>query len=108
MDEGADLAFKQVSSSVGITDLCVVYRDFRYIVDAAGSQERATSIWLKEKLGPSFPGGLCVCNVRHGRLRCTLLQNLQDFGDGGAFPEIHVAQYPMNMGKKKKAVSLDL
>ena len=20
--------------------------------------------------------------------------NLQDFGDGGAFPEIHVAQYP--------------
>ena len=26
---------------------------------------------------------------------------LQDFGDGGAFPEIHMAQYPMNMGKKK-------
>eukprot|EP01090_Pellita_catalonica_P003536 TRINITY_DN13204_c0_g1_i1.p1 TRINITY_DN13204_c0_g1~~TRINITY_DN13204_c0_g1_i1.p1 ORF type:complete len:639 (+),score=134.32 TRINITY_DN13204_c0_g1_i1:36-1952(+) len=23
-----------------------------------------------------------------------------DFGDGGAFPEIHVAQYPLNMGKK--------
>ena len=22
-----------------------------------------------------------------------------DFGDGGAFPEIHVAQYPMDMGK---------
>ena len=25
----------------------------------------------------------------------------QDFGDGGAYPEIHVAQYPLNMGKKK-------
>ncbi|NWI17007.1 SNW1 protein, partial [Crypturellus soui] len=25
-----------------------------------------------------------------------------DFGDGGAFPEIHVAQYPLDMGKKKK------
>ena len=26
---------------------------------------------------------------------------LQDFGDGGAFPEIHVAQYPLGMGEKK-------
>lgn len=25
----------------------------------------------------------------------------KDFGDGGAFPEIHVAQYPMGMGMKK-------
>ena len=24
---------------------------------------------------------------------------LEDFGDGGAFPEIHVVQYPLNMGK---------
>eukprot|EP01129_Flabellula_baltica_P010705 TRINITY_DN4549_c0_g1_i1.p1 TRINITY_DN4549_c0_g1~~TRINITY_DN4549_c0_g1_i1.p1 ORF type:complete len:635 (-),score=203.74 TRINITY_DN4549_c0_g1_i1:36-1940(-) len=27
-------------------------------------------------------------------------RNVQDFGDGGAFPEIHVPQYPLNMGKK--------
>ncbi|KFW81838.1 SNW domain-containing protein 1, partial [Manacus vitellinus] len=27
---------------------------------------------------------------------------LEDFGDGGAFPEIHVAQYPLDMGRKKK------
>lgn len=37
---------------------------------------------------------------------------LQDYGDGGAFPEIHVAQYPLNMGTKKSssnalAVQLD-
>lgn len=25
----------------------------------------------------------------------------QDFGDGGAFPEIHYAQYPLDMGRKK-------
>ena len=25
----------------------------------------------------------------------------KDFGDGGAFPEIHVAQYPLGMGKTK-------
>lgn len=28
-----------------------------------------------------------------------------DFGDGGAFPEIHVAQYPLNMGRKEAEVS---
>lgn len=26
----------------------------------------------------------------------------QDFGDGGAFPEIAVAQYPLNMGREGK------
>uniref|UniRef100_A0A3B4C6R9 SNW domain-containing protein 1 n=1 Tax=Pygocentrus nattereri TaxID=42514 RepID=A0A3B4C6R9_PYGNA len=29
-------------------------------------------------------------------------RSLEDFGDGGAFPEIHVAQYPLDMGRKKK------
>eukprot|EP01091_Cochliopodium_minus_P013055 TRINITY_DN4101_c0_g1_i1.p1 TRINITY_DN4101_c0_g1~~TRINITY_DN4101_c0_g1_i1.p1 ORF type:complete len:585 (+),score=217.10 TRINITY_DN4101_c0_g1_i1:24-1778(+) len=29
-------------------------------------------------------------------------RKLEDFGDGGAFPEIHVAQYPMNMGRSSK------
>ena len=26
---------------------------------------------------------------------------VQDFGDGGAYPEIAVAQYPLGMGQKK-------
>ena len=25
--------------------------------------------------------------------------DLADFGDGGAFPEIHLTQFPLNMGK---------
>jgi len=29
-----------------------------------------------------------------------LLYIFQDFGDGGAYPEIAVAQYPLNMGIK--------
>ncbi|XP_024967598.1 SNW/SKI-interacting protein A-like [Cynara cardunculus var. scolymus] len=29
----------------------------------------------------------------------------QDFGDGGAFPEIHYGQYPLEMGRKKDAAS---
>lgn len=28
-----------------------------------------------------------------------------DFGDGGAFPEIHVAQYPLDMGKQGKSTN---
>ena len=38
-------------------------------------------------------------------------RSLQDFGDGGAFPEIHVAQYPRHMGNphvtKAKAPPVD-
>lgn len=30
------------------------------------------------------------------------LFDIQDFGDGGAFPEIQVAQYPLGMGMKGK------
>jgi len=26
----------------------------------------------------------------------------EDYGDGGAFPEIGIRQYPLNMGRKKK------
>ncbi|KAF9186609.1 mRNA splicing protein [Haplosporangium sp. Z 767] len=29
----------------------------------------------------------------------------EDFGDGGAFPEIHSAQYPLDMGRKKKSTT---
>jgi SNW domain-containing protein 1 len=35
--------------------------------------------------------------------RQLLLRFSEDFGDGGAFPEIHVAQYPLDMGRKTKA-----
>uniref|UniRef100_A0A6M2EIT9 SKI-interacting protein SKIP SNW domain-containing protein n=1 Tax=Populus davidiana TaxID=266767 RepID=A0A6M2EIT9_9ROSI len=30
-------------------------------------------------------------------------RKVEDFGDGGAFPEIHVAQYPLDMGRNKSA-----
>lgn len=28
-----------------------------------------------------------------------------DFGDGGAYPECHIAQYPLDLGKKKVSYS---
>ncbi|OMO82662.1 hypothetical protein CCACVL1_11828 [Corchorus capsularis] len=30
-------------------------------------------------------------------------RKVEDFGDGGAFPEIHIAQYPLGMGREKGA-----
>jgi len=32
-------------------------------------------------------------------------RTIHDFGDGGSFPEIHVAQFPLGMGKPKKEKS---
>ncbi|CAK9258725.1 unnamed protein product [Sphagnum jensenii] len=31
-------------------------------------------------------------------------RKVEDFGDGGAFPEIHVAQYPLEMGRKEAKI----
>ncbi|EDV20286.1 uncharacterized protein TRIADDRAFT_51016 [Trichoplax adhaerens] len=37
----------------------------------------------------------------YGHRKGWVPRSLEDFGSGGAFPEIHVAQYPLNMGRKK-------
>jgi SNW domain-containing protein 1 len=37
----------------------------------------------------------------YGRRSGWIPRTLEDYGDGGSFPEIHVAQYPLEMGKKK-------
>ncbi|XP_018327577.1 puff-specific protein Bx42 [Agrilus planipennis] len=38
----------------------------------------------------------------YGQRRGWIPRRLTDFGEGGAFPEIHVAQYPLEMGQKGK------
>jgi SNW domain-containing protein 1 len=37
----------------------------------------------------------------YGRRRGFVPRSIADFGDGGAFPEVHVAQYPLGMGTKE-------
>eukprot|EP01047_Picozoa_sp_COSAG01_P018804 COSAG01_NODE_1027_length_12036_cov_4.718857_5_plen_517_part_00 len=37
----------------------------------------------------------------YGRRQGFVPRTVDDFGDGGAFPEVHVAQYPLNMGRKR-------
>jgi SNW domain-containing protein 1 len=48
----------------------------------------------------------------YGRRRNFLPKRAEDFGDGGAFPEIHVLQYPLDMGrpgtKSSALVSVDV
>uniref|UniRef100_A0A0A9WFY9 SNW domain-containing protein 1 n=1 Tax=Lygus hesperus TaxID=30085 RepID=A0A0A9WFY9_LYGHE len=41
----------------------------------------------------------------YGQRRGWAPRSQQDYGDGGAFPEIHMAQYPLNMGLEKKESS---
>ncbi|KAJ3333115.1 Vacuolar protein sorting-associated protein 53 [Blyttiomyces sp. JEL0837] len=36
----------------------------------------------------------------YGQRKGFIPRNPQDFGDGGAFPEIQIAQYPLDMGRK--------
>ncbi|KAI8851918.1 puff-specific protein Bx42 [Chytridium lagenaria] len=36
----------------------------------------------------------------YGKRKGFIPRSTQDFADGGAFPEIHVAQYPLDMGRK--------
>ena len=37
----------------------------------------------------------------YGRRGGWIPRTLEDYGDGGAYPEINVAQYPLEMGNKK-------
>ena len=41
----------------------------------------------------------------YGKRAGWIPRTVEDFGDGGAFPEIHVAQYPLNMGRGEDSKS---
>jgi len=60
-------------------------------------------------------GGATKSAPPYGQRKSWIPRSLEDFGDGGAYPEIHVAQYPMNLGrpeheknKKSKALAVQL
>ena len=38
----------------------------------------------------------------YGRRQGFIPRSHEDFGDGGAFPEVHIMQYPLDMGRKDK------
>ncbi|RZF37402.1 hypothetical protein LSTR_LSTR011679 [Laodelphax striatellus] len=62
----------------------------------------------EERSKTALPTTLVVASPTappYGQRRGWVPRSLQDFGDGGAFPEIHIAQYPLNMGKEGKESS---
>lgn len=54
-------------------------------------QKNSTSVVVAQAIAPPY-----------GQRRGWVPRVQSDFGDGGAFPEIHVAQYPLEMGMKGK------
>lgn len=59
---------------------------------------------LSEEATPSTDTSLVVKASGappYGRRSGWIPRSLDDYGDGGSFPEINVAQYPLEMGKKK-------
>lgn len=43
----------------------------------------------------------------YGKRRNWKPRNQEDFADGGAYPECHLAQYPLEMGRKKQVSNND-
>ncbi|KAI3834725.1 hypothetical protein MKX03_013978 [Papaver bracteatum] len=70
--------------------------------------DHANSPWFKQRyLSNPEPAHAAV--VAHAKAKAIppyqnrhgfMPRKPEDFGDGGAFPEIHVAQYPLGMGRK--------
>ncbi|KMZ62186.1 SNW/SKI-interacting protein [Zostera marina] len=73
--------------------------------------DHSNDLWFKERFSSSSDiGGLSPViktnpvppyGIRSGFIP----RKVEDFGDGGAFPEIHVAQYPLGMGRKNEKPS---
>ena len=61
-------------------------------IDSPKSRRRHTaSAWAGRRGRRRFEISLCSARSRTAS---------QDFGDGGAYPECHLAQFPLNLGKK--------
>lgn len=68
------------------------------VTDAAMEDEQRTAA----AAASAAPAGPRFVPPAYGRRAGFVPRSLDDFGDGGAFPEIHIQQYPLNMGRKEK------
>ncbi|XXG63587.1 hypothetical protein AAC387_Pa05g1739 [Persea americana] len=60
--------------------------------------------WFRERFNSSESERVSLVKAKpippYGKRSGYVPRKPEDFGDGGAFPEIHVAQYPLGMGRK--------
>lgn len=72
---------------------------------AATFYDHSNDPWFKQRFSTSDSERTTV--VKHNLVPPYLKRQgfvprkVEDFGDGGAFPEIHIAQYPLDMGRDK-------
>ncbi|XP_077210836.1 chromatin protein family [Tasmannia lanceolata] len=66
--------------------------------------DHSKDAWFKDRFNSSEPERSSTVRVNtippYGKRAGFVPRKPEDFGDGGAFPEIHVAQYPLGMGRK--------
>ncbi|KAG8059362.1 hypothetical protein GUJ93_ZPchr0002g25312 [Zizania palustris] len=71
--------------------------------------DHSSDPWFKERYGGELaqsaaaaakPAGPAKPVPAYGKRGGFVPRRPEDFGDGGAFPEIHVAQYPLGMGRR--------
>lgn len=64
----------------------------------------ASDPWFRDRIDQQQPNS--VVKVKqippYGKRAGFVPRKIEDFGDGGAFPEIHIAQYPLDMGRKEE------
>jgi len=64
------------------------------VINPLEAYQQSTAI---EKLNSRIP--------LYGQRENYVPRDIEDFGDGGAFPEIHIKQYPLDMGRKETQFS---
>ena len=76
-----------ISSSL-LNSLPSTSKSYEVFRDFSKSKSDRSKRRKNDALVPSYP-----------KRRNFVPDQLEDYGDGGAYPEIHVAQYPLNMGR---------
>lgn len=67
--------------------------------------DHSKDTWFRERFSSSEAERSSIVKTKpilpYGKRSGYVPRKPEDFGDGGAFPEIHVAQYPLGMGRKE-------
>ncbi|CAH1793188.1 unnamed protein product, partial [Owenia fusiformis] len=86
--------FKNKMSGAGISLSSILPAPSQYVHDREDED-------LIRRVNASLPVASKKTAPPYGHRRGWVPRTVDDFGDGGAFPEVHVAQYPLGMGQKK-------
>lgn len=75
---------------------------FRNLPAPQNDYSRGSAVFVSNRPVASTTNSLNNRVPPYGQRKGYIPRSIQDYGDGGAFPEIHVVQYPLNMGRPGK------